>query len=176
MTRRQDNIKRRKSLRAFTLMELILVLLIIAVCATIAAPALRGFTRGRRLPNTAQQLLTVTRWCQVQAVSEGMTYRLNLDPEASKWWVTRDADGTGTTFQAVQSSQIPTEMELPEGIAMVTNVAPAPPDNLRFISFDAGGRSDVAVVRLLSENLEMDVASDTQLGKFRIVDVSAGAR
>jgi prepilin-type N-terminal cleavage/methylation domain-containing protein len=161
--------------RGFTLMELVLVLVILAVGAVIAAPAMRGFTRGRRLPNTAQQLVTTARWCRVQAISEGITYRLNLDPEAGKWWITRDTDGTGTKFDAVQSSLIPTETELPEGISMVTNIAPSPTDNLRFIAFTPGGRADVTMIRLLCDNVEVDVASDTPLGKYHIVE-TAGAR
>ena len=42
----------------FTLMELVLVLAVIAICAAIAAPTLRGFAKGRLLPNTATELVT----------------------------------------------------------------------------------------------------------------------
>ena len=42
----------------FTLIELLLVMLIIAIATAIMAPSFSGFSRGRRLPNTALDLVT----------------------------------------------------------------------------------------------------------------------
>src|SRR3954462_8563114 len=85
---------------AFTLIEIVLVLMVIAICAMVAAPKLANFSKGRALPNSATALATTARWCRVQALSEGVTYRLNLDPTGNRYWVTK-ADGTGINFTQV---------------------------------------------------------------------------
>ena len=100
----------------FTLMELVLVLAVIAICAAIAAPNLRGFAKGRLLPNTATALVTTARWCRVQALSEGTEYRLNFDTMGGKWWVTK-ADDTGVTFANV-TEEFGREYTVPEGITI----------------------------------------------------------
>jgi prepilin-type N-terminal cleavage/methylation domain-containing protein len=161
MARRSHNL-------GFTLIELILVMLILAICVAMAAPSLGGFTRGRRLPNTAQDFVTTARWCHNQAVSDGITYHLNLDQGGSRWWVTKD-DGTGTNFVDINDSMMKTDYTLPEGIVVQTTLKPSATDGLTYISFDPGGRSDVANVHFVSDNNFVDVASDTPLGGYHIV-------
>src|ERR1044072_7520429 len=109
----------------FTLMELVLVLVVLSVCTLIAAPSLRGFTRSRRLPNAAQEMMNIARWCRVQAITEGTTYRLNLDEEKGRYWITKD-DGTGNYVQ-VSDPFIQNETKLPEGIQMTSTIAPVEP-------------------------------------------------
>src|SRR5690348_10362592 len=46
---------------AFTLMELILVMTVLAVAVALTAPALAGFFRGRTLDSEARRLLSMTR-------------------------------------------------------------------------------------------------------------------
>ena len=75
-------------LRGFTLLELVLVLVVLAIMAGIAAPTLRGFARGRNVPDAAAQLVTLTRWAHAQAIAEGRVYLLNLDPAGGKYWLT----------------------------------------------------------------------------------------
>lgn len=165
---------RRRHDHGFTLLELVLVLVIIATCAALAAPSLRGFTRARRLPNTGQELLNALRYCRNSAISDGTTYRVYLDTQGNKWLVTKD-DGTGTnTFAPISSPVLPAEYDLPEGIYMDTTMLPRPPDNLRYISFDAGGRADVAMVTLKSDSAEVDVICDSPLSIYRMVVVNGG--
>jgi prepilin-type N-terminal cleavage/methylation domain-containing protein len=153
----------------FTLMELVLVLVVIAICAAIAAPNLRGFAHGRTLPNTATALMTTARWCRVQALSDGVEYRLNLDSSAGRWWVTRD-DGTGTNFTAV-SDDLGREFTLPEGltisdISFQSQITAY--DAGVFISFRPGGRTDVAKITLSSDNFTLSVSCDTPLGSYHV--------
>jgi type II secretion system protein H len=157
----------RRNNSGFTLMELVLVLLILALCAAAATPALRGFTRGRRLPNTAQELALAARWCRVQAISEGTTYRLNMSVKESKWWVTKEDLATGT-YVSVATDFMPEETLLPEGIAMDSSIA-ADSDGLQYISFDPGGRTDVGTIQLMSDGIEVDVGCDTPLGLYHVV-------
>lgn len=154
-------IKRQHS--GFTLIELLLVLAIIAICATVVAPSLAGFTRGRVLPNTAGQLAATARWCRSQAISEGLTYRLNFDADAGKWWVTK---GQGTTFNPV-TDELGRDYILPEGLVIKTNLKPA--DDGLYASFDPAGRTQPAAFRLESGSNWVEVACETSLSSYRIL-------
>jgi type II secretion system protein H len=66
---------------AFTLIELILVLTLLAVMVSLVAPALAGFFRGRVLDSEARRLLSLTRTAQSRAVSSGMPMQLWFDAQ-----------------------------------------------------------------------------------------------
>ena len=68
-----------KCTKAFTLIELILVMTILAIAVSITAPALANFFRGRTLDSEARRLLSLTRQGQSRAVSEGVPMELWLD-------------------------------------------------------------------------------------------------
>src|SRR5436305_6369144 len=57
---------------AFTLMELILVMTVLAIAVSITAPALSNFLRGRTLDSEARRLLSLTRHGQSRVVAAGM--------------------------------------------------------------------------------------------------------
>src|ERR1041384_7735966 len=108
----------------FTLIELVLVLAIICVCAMVVAPYLGGFTRGRVLPNTAAQFAATARWCRVQAITQGFSYRMNFDAGGGKWWVTKDDGTTGLSFAEVPD-EMGKEYTLPDGVLIETNLKPS---------------------------------------------------
>lgn len=75
---------------AFTLIELILVMALLATVLAVSAPSLSRFFRGRTLDSEAHRFLALTRHAQQRAVSEGVpmvlwfdtgqrTYGLNAD-------------------------------------------------------------------------------------------------
>jgi prepilin-type N-terminal cleavage/methylation domain-containing protein len=64
---------------AFTLIELILVMTILAIAVSFTAPALANFFRGRTLDYEARRLLSLTRQGQSRAVSEGLPMELWFD-------------------------------------------------------------------------------------------------
>src|SRR4051794_2206607 len=65
-------------LKAFTLIELILVMTVLTIPASITAPALANFFRGRTLDSEARRILALTRQGQNRAVSEGLPMELWL--------------------------------------------------------------------------------------------------
>src|SRR5438445_12373203 len=65
--------------RAFTLMELILVMTVLAIAVSITAPALSSFFRGRTLDSEARRFLSLTRHGQSRAVAEGIPMELWVD-------------------------------------------------------------------------------------------------
>ena len=65
--------------RAFTLIELILVMAILTIAVSLTAPALSNFFHGRSLDSEARRLLALTRQGQSRAVSEGVPMELWVD-------------------------------------------------------------------------------------------------
>lgn len=152
--------------RAFTLIELILILAILAICAALIAPKLSGSTRARGLSNTATDFVSMTRWCRVQAISDGLHYRLNLDATEGRWWVTKD-DGSGQNFQQVEV-RMGEEYKLPDGVSM----EPAIPavDGEVYIDFGPGGRMDVGSVVFLYDENKIEIKCVSPLGGYHFVD------
>ena len=160
-----------RNLRAFTLFELVMVLMVIVICAMIAAPKLADFARGRVLPNAAMSLSTTARWCQMMAKTDGTPYRLNLDPSSGRYWVTKD-DGTGVTFKQV-TDENGAATSLPQGITMSSENLPNYDDGT-YITFWPGGQTDVAVIALSNDRRTLNVACETPLGAYRVYDSVTG--
>src|SRR5690242_16286998 len=66
---------------AFTLIELILIMALLTMAASITAPTLAKFFRGRSLDLEARRLLAMTRNGQNRAVAEGIPIDLWVDPD-----------------------------------------------------------------------------------------------
>ena len=74
--------------RAFTLIELILVLTIIAIIASIAVPAVSTFEKKQRTGETADDIVVLARWARAESVARGVSYRLNFSPGDGHYWLT----------------------------------------------------------------------------------------
>ena len=64
---------------AFTLIELILVMALLVVVLAVAAPSLSNFFRGRTIDSEARRFISLTRYGQSRAVSEGVPMVLWID-------------------------------------------------------------------------------------------------
>src|SRR5690606_3886799 len=73
---------------AFTLLELVLVLGIMALLMAAAAPSLRGWSRGTKIHDAAERVLAATRYARTQAVNSATTHRFEIDPEGLRHRVT----------------------------------------------------------------------------------------
>jgi type II secretion system protein H len=71
--------------QAFTLIELILVLSLLAIVTSLAAPSLSRFFRGRSLDSEARQLLSLTHAGQSRAVSDGFPMLLWVDSQQRQY-------------------------------------------------------------------------------------------
>jgi type II secretion system protein H len=70
---------------AFTLVEMILVMAIMLVLLSVIYPSLKGFFRGRNLDNEARRFLSLTRYGQSRAISEGLPVELWINPKQGSY-------------------------------------------------------------------------------------------
>lgn len=76
---RGNSVPARAGQRALTLVELLLVMTLLIVVISTAAPSLKNFFHGRTLDSEARRLLALTHAGQSRAVSEGVPVVLWLD-------------------------------------------------------------------------------------------------
>lgn len=84
---------RRQSATGFTLVELILVLALLVIATSIAAPAMSNFVRGRALDSEARRVLALMHAGQSRAVSEGMPMMLWVDSQAGRYGLEAETSG-----------------------------------------------------------------------------------
>jgi len=92
----------RSPTRAFTLIELILVMAMLLTVLSLAAPSLVRFFRGRNLEAEARRLLAMTRYGQSRAVSEGRPMLLWLNAESNQYGLRIDPSFAALDTNALQ--------------------------------------------------------------------------
>jgi type II secretion system protein H len=80
--------------RAFTLIELLIVLALIGVMVAVSAPTLSHFIRGRTQDSEVKRFLALTRYGQSRAVSEGIPMMLWIDPKAGTYGLQQETGYT----------------------------------------------------------------------------------
>lgn len=158
--------------RAFTLIELILVLVILAIVAAAVAPSLRAFGVGRSNQDAATMVLAMADYARTQAASEGRPYRLNVDPQKGTIWLTVQDNGI---FDAPTSNDFGKPFSIPDGSRITTDM-PQRTDGC-YSEFQPGGRVEPAKIDItdkLGNQVEIAAASATEL--FRILPQNGGAR
>ncbi len=173
---------RRSNFRAFTLIELILVMIILTIVAGAVAPMLRGFTAGRRIANSARAMLALSQYARTQSMSEGRIYRLNFDPTAGAFWLTEDQDGTFAaptndfgdrqTLESGEKMQI--EITAPvvpldeQQTGSPTTPQAAPSD--QYVEFDPSGRTQQVTITLTDQfGSAVQLACASATDQLRIV-------
>jgi len=73
--------------RGFTLIELIIVMLLLAIAASLVAPRMSSFFRGRALNHEVRRMLSLAHYAQSRAVSEGVPVVLWVDPKSATYGV-----------------------------------------------------------------------------------------
>ncbi len=81
------------SRRAFTLIELIMVLALLVIITSITVPTMSRFVRGRALDSEARRMLAMMHAAQSRAVSEGMPMMLWLDVDNGTYGVEAETSG-----------------------------------------------------------------------------------
>jgi general secretion pathway protein H len=147
----------------YTLLELVLVLVVLAIVSAMAAPSLRGFGAGRKADEAASQFVSLTRWARTQAIADGCPYRIVIDAAAGTWRVqVQEID----TFIDVDGP-LGKQFTAPEGVQVSTN-APAE-QGLNVINFDALGRADPADVVFTGPRGEVGVTCELPIDEYHVV-------
>lgn len=94
-------------LRAFTLIELILVMAMLVILISVLAPSLANFFRGRTLDSEARRLMTLIHYGQSRAVSEGSPMVLWLDPQQRAYGLVEESSYTTMDPHSVAYSMVP---------------------------------------------------------------------
>lgn len=132
--------------RAFTLIELIVVTVLISIMLVVAIPRFSGGIFSDGEDETARWIIATVRQLKAKAVAQQMAYQLNVSPDTQQIWITNDGMAETDTTVAREEGY-----RLPRGVS-IDHVA-FPPDE-RFssgtipIGFYPKGYSDKAVIRL----------------------------
>lgn len=88
--------------RAFTLIELILVMAMLLIVIAVSAPTLSKFFRGRNLDSEARRFVSLTRYGQSRAVSEGVPMVLWIDAKQGTYGLQQEVNYTDVDTKAVE--------------------------------------------------------------------------
>ena len=103
--------KNSMSTGGFTLVELMLVMALLIVVLAVTFPSLQNFFRGRTLDSEARRFLTLTKYGQNRAVSEGVPMLLWIDSPKGLYGLQMqpgytDLDSNAVQFQMPESLSI----------------------------------------------------------------------
>ena len=96
--------------RAFTLVELVLVMALLVVMLAVAAPSLGRSMRARNLDQQSARLLSLTEYARDEATSQGIPMLVWVDPDTRRFGVDAHAGYTANGFRTK-------EYILPEDLA-----------------------------------------------------------
>jgi type II secretion system protein H len=157
--------KRRNPQCGFTLLELVLVMVILALMFALASPSLRGWSRGQTVRNSGDEFVALTRLARSQAIADATTYRLNVDAAAGQYWLTKQS---GTSFVDV-ASDIGHKFSVPEnGQIRMSNSQNA---QATYFDFLSTGRCDPGQVVITDDEKNSVTAQcDSPAENFYVVN------
>lgn len=101
--------------RAFTLVELIVVMVLLLTVAAMVMPRMASFFRGRALSQEAQRVLSLIHYGRARAVAEGVPVILWVDPARSMYGleVQESHSGGDEGRRIVHSAEPSLRLEIP---------------------------------------------------------------
>jgi type II secretion system protein H len=85
MPESREGDRNRAATGAFTLIELVVVMVLLGIVAALAAPHMAAFFRARVLNSEARRLVAMIHFAQSRAVAEGIPVVLWIDPKQSSF-------------------------------------------------------------------------------------------
>jgi type II secretion system protein H len=125
--------------RAFTLIELILVLALLVIITSIAAPAMANFIRGRAMDSEARRMIALMHAAQSRAVSEGLPMVLWVDEKQNAYGMQAETSGQNGDAKAENLS---VDSTLQIAVLNAGMTTPTTFNNLPAIRFLADGTVD----------------------------------
>jgi prepilin-type N-terminal cleavage/methylation domain-containing protein len=98
----------------FTLIELILVMVIVTIIVAAVMPNMGNFIQGRKANDATMSILAMANYARTQAATQGYLYRLNVDTQSGRVWLTSDQGGGFTALSG--GGDFAQTLILPDGV------------------------------------------------------------
>ncbi len=147
---------------AFTLIELVVVLLIISLTVALAAPALKGWSDGAKVRNATDDFLATTRYARSSAILNATEYVMTFDRNTNSYALSTRTDGALVALRGEWANAV----ELPAGCTL--DVMQGSTDGM--ISFYPDARVTPAVVQITSPRGEVvRIGSSSPAEPFKVI-------
>ena len=163
--------------KAFTLIEILLVIIIVGIVLALAAPNFSSGYSHFQLNKTADDLLSVSRWAQAMAVGQERVYALSFSEDRHSYSLVRTKvslqnDGTGNIDQINDGSNDQDTFEPVNGTLGRMHTIP---DTIHLdtqdrIRFYPDGTIDSATIELASSDQQITISSAQVRGMMTKVD------
>jgi type II secretion system protein H len=142
---------KRHSQGGFTLIELVIVMVLLAIAAALVVPHMASFFRGRVLNSEARRMLALTYYGQTRAVAEGVPVILWINSKTSSYGlITQSAasepDDKASTFTADSTLTLETVAPDAGQVSEQQDEGLGVPNNLPVIRFMPSGFFDASSV------------------------------
>lgn len=147
-------VARRRREQAFTLIELILVMVVIFTLATVVAPRFSDFFPSLQVRKTTEHLMAWARKARADAAITGNRQRLFLDTAKRKFWIEHEPRPIKEPGKFVALTGAWMEEFLPEGVEFET-IDKAETDSGsggRYVEFRPDGTCSDATIVLSNDN------------------------
>lgn len=155
---------RRRDSAGVTLLEMLLVVALIAIAATLAAMVLSGGMRGMQLRSASQEIAAQLRYTRARAIASGEPQRFTIEPRAHRWTAAEGRRG-----------EIPAALSVDFTGAREATASPAAANGQGAILFFPDGASTGGRIQLLSGNAGWRVDVGWLMGDVRLSRAQVGA-
>ena len=172
--------------RGFTLVELIVVMVLLLIVASLVAPRMSSFFHGRALNQEARRMLSLINYGQSRAIAEGVPVILWIDPSNSTYGLEIQAGYTIGDERAVDYTAEPSlSFEIPATTTMPQRMENETDDDLlglpedrQAIRFTPDGFIDeVSVASIIirqGDNAALEIAPTPNRLRYEIKPVAHG--
>ena len=147
--------RRRLGAGAFTLIELIFVMVLLAIGAAMVAPSMAAFYRGRLLGSEARRVLALVHYGQSRAIADGVPVLLWINSKDSSYGLRLPStetggDGPATRFTADSTIKLDTPATDTTAVSEQDDEKLGLTDGLPVIRFTPDGFYDESSVRKIT--------------------------
>jgi type II secretion system protein H len=161
--------------RGFSLLELIVVLVVLGIFLGMVVPMFRSSLASMRGDSAVREFISLLKYAQERAVSDGVEYRFYLNHQEGTYWVARQTNDLSKedTFTTLQET-VKGKRWLPDGISLRRPEAQRDRKaKAHFVAFYPNGACDYATLKLRKETARfrkdtITVSTKGRLGQLKV--------